>query len=599
MAFIQQLRDLSFRTRLVLLVVIFTSIPSLINLIISYQAYSQDLKEQYIDGARGLLTMSAENLDTYYTDLISYIDFPYYDALFLEYIKDRELRSSYIHNSYVNEFLQSALLNNREIMAVSLYVDRWNKLFLADPQRTVNQTIDSPGDQWLGDLSGENQRRFNHITWIFDSPIEQVVPVREHYAVTLRRSLYHNFEYLGMYYFDLDMRHFQKATERLRTNPEEFIYIMDRNGRLLYASGEGLDTEVHSDLLERIIHQNEESEVLDFGAKPDSKIILYQKLESAPWIMIKGISRSSLDGNILSRIWLNAGIQVGFTVVAIVFSIMLSIWLYRPLLVLVQGIHRVNQGQLNFEIKPSGGKEIVSIIHSFNRMMRRLHHMIEEEYKTQIHLQRAQLKALQAQINPHFLYNAFQVIGSMAVEKGAEEINEVTYSLARMCRYSIRPGEDAVFLKEEIEHIHHYLKIQKLRFHDDLEYHIHVDNELQNLTVPKLSLLPLVENSFVHGFSIREHAKVEITAKREGSFAVLRIADNGQGFTEERRLQVEEWLDKSGESMFEHERIGLNNVQERMMQYFGPDAKLAIDSHVGKGTVIIIRIPYTGGADPC
>jgi two-component system sensor histidine kinase YesM len=330
----------------------------------------------------------------------------------------------------------------------------------------------------------------------------------------------------------------------------------------------------------------------------DKKLILYQNMNNYPWVIVKGVSYGSLQKTFVSMLRVNLLVQAGFTVLGAGLALLLSLWLYRPLYNLVRGINQVKQGNLAFELKAGGSREMASITTSFNQMTKQLHHMIEIEYTMRINLQQAQLKALEAQINPHFLYNTFQVIGSIALEKNVEEIHDITYSLAKVCRYSIRPDTGLVRLKDEIDHLTHYIKIQGVRFIDQLHTTIEISDSVWDVQIPKLTLQPLVENAIEHGFHNKTDVwHIDISARENDSSVLIEIRDNGAGIREEDLVDIQKRLQNTGQNVFLHEHIGLANIKERLLLHFNEYSDLSISSKPGEGTWVQIRIPLSKGEE--
>lgn len=209
---------------------------------------------------------------------------------------------------------------------------------------------------------------------------------------------------------------------------------------------------------------------------------------------------------------------------------------------------------------------------------------LEKEYKS------CQLKALQAQINPHFLFNVLNSISSLAIVEDAPKTHEVIYNLSKMLRYTLKKANKIVTLEEEINYIASYLKLQKIRFLDRLDYKIDITEELKHIKIPFMALQAFVENSVVHGLERKEEGGyVDIYSKHKDNLVTIYIKDNGTGISKDKLSEMNEYLKARYDN--DIDKIGINNVNKRMAYYYGDDYSIDIKSAKRKGTVIKITIP--------
>ncbi|MNM90191.1 Sensor histidine kinase YpdA [compost metagenome] len=228
-------------------------------------------------------------------------------------------------------------------------------------------------------------------------------------------------------------------------------------------------------------------------------------------------------------------------------------------------------------------------------MVIRTNDLINERYKMKLIEKNAILKALEAEINPHFLYNALQAISTKALKSGEYEVADMVDALALTLRYCIS-GKDIVYAREELKHIDHYLALQKARFGSRLEVNVDWEESLQELQIPKLSIQSLVENSIKHAVEkVSEPVTVTIRAELEGSRACISVHDNGPGITEVRMKQILESFETQWEDQ-EGENIGLKNLNTRLKLLYGDDAELVIQSD-GSGTTMMMLIPRGGSSN--
>ncbi len=210
-------------------------------------------------------------------------------------------------------------------------------------------------------------------------------------------------------------------------------------------------------------------------------------------------------------------------------------------------------------------------------------------------LRETQLRVLQSQINPHFLFNTLNTISRLAYLENAEQTQNVTYSLAKILRYSLRNIDQLVPLKEELEHIKNYLNIQQSRFRNKIQYEQWLDLDVDGIKIPILTIQPIIENAIIHGFEPQDSTVVlKLRGFSMDNKVILEISDNGMGMPEEKRLSI--FSNKNSENNGHTTGIGMNNVQKRIQHYFGEEYGIAaIESQIGAGTMVQIIIPKLGG----
>ena len=247
---------------------------------------------------------------------------------------------------------------------------------------------------------------------------------------------------------------------------------------------------------------------------------------------------------------------------------------------------------LNYEEKKKvyrkGNKEIVQLEDTYNEMMKRIRDLAEKIVQEQENQRKSELKALQNQINPHFLYNTLDSIIYM-IDKGEnQKAEEMIVALSKFFRISISKGRTIIPLKDEIEHVRNYLLIQKIRFGEHFSYYINVDQDLYQYSCLKLILQPLVENAIEHGLNDDENdGRIDINVYQAEKNIIFEVKDNGYGISEERLKTI--YQSFKDDSI--HEGVGLKNVYQRVKIYYGDSADLIINSIIDEGTIIRIIIP--------
>ncbi|SJZ49256.1 sensor histidine kinase [Selenihalanaerobacter shriftii] len=220
------------------------------------------------------------------------------------------------------------------------------------------------------------------------------------------------------------------------------------------------------------------------------------------------------------------------------------------------------------------------------QLMQEINNRIEVEKN----LQQAELKALQSQMNPHFLFNSLNVIARLAYLEGADETKEMVHSLSDLLRYSLR-REEIVTLREELKYIKDYIKIQKARFGEKMEFTIDVDSSLFRYKIPFMSLQPLVENAIIHGLEPKgEDEIIKILSEEDDDKLTIKIIDNGIGIEEDKIQEIIECRERKVTETHTS-GMGINNVHQRLQHYYGPKYGVKIYSDKGKGTEVHISFP--------
>lgn len=296
-----------------------------------------------------------------------------------------------------------------------------------------------------------------------------------------------------------------------------------------------------------------------------------------------------------------------FLAIVMLFGLILSVYLARyiskfisgPVAQLQKQMHQVGKGDFDIDIDAQTKDEIGHLTHAFDKMVKRTKQLIENVYQSEIYQKEAELNALQAQINPHFLYNTLQTIDMMAEEEGVDDISDACQALSKIFRYSINRGREFVQVKEEIKHVKNYMLIQKLRFGEKLEIGYEVEKDCEDLYIVKLLIQPLVENAVVHGIeNVLGKCKVLIRVFQQGEYLYVEVEDNGNGIGEQKLRKLNERLEKSSEQKMVHEEgysggssIGLENTNTRIKLYFGQKYGIKIESKEGAGTKVRLKLP--------
>lgn len=362
-----------------------------------------------------------------------------------------------------------------------------------------------------------------------------------------------------------------------------YCFIMDRDGNLIYHPQQQL---IYAGLKQE---QWTSLESYEGGTlTKNGAICTVSAAQKNGWKVVGVSFVSEMVNDKLREVTaLLAALLLAVLTAAFVSSLVLSRMIFHPIRGLVSAMQQFESNAEDFSYQPvRGASEIETLSVSFAHMVSRIQKLMERVRNEEITLRKTELRALQAQINPHFLYNTLDSIAWMCEEERSREAVEMVNALARLFRISISKGHELIPIEKEVEHARSYLKIQNYRYKNQFTYSFEVDEECLPYYCNKITLQPLIENAIYHGINrmIDEgEIIVRIYAKEEQ--VIFEVEDNGVGMTQEQCSQIlhSEPGDKAG--------IGIKNVNDRIRIYFGEQYGLSIESELDEGTKIIINMP--------
>lgn len=408
---------------------------------------------------------------------------------------------------------------------------------------------------------------------------------------------------LGFLSIDIDLKKIESIGSRLFTLGTEDFYLMDQDGYVVYSSDPSLIGRINNEKWYNQMKTNQvKQQSFDWKDSQFAGVLVYDRF-SAPfdnWMIVKRIPYERLYKGARDIAIINILIGLFFLGIVIIATLFVSFRITSPIKILINNIKRIESGRLETNFDSLGNDEFGLLGKHFKSMIERINHLIDQEYRLEIENKINQFKVLQSQINPHFLYNSLQSIGTLALKNQGAQVYTLLTSLTQMMRYGMNIEENLVTLKREIEHAESYLVLQKQRFGEKFNYHIDVDSTLYTTFVPKMIFQPLIENYFKHGFdNSTVVGKLTIICKKidHQRFQII-LEDNGKGVSIDRLHMLQQMLHKdNGFKNIERNSIGLKNVYHRLKLYYGNQASMNIYTHQDGGFGIEIRIPiaFRGG----
>ncbi len=368
-----------------------------------------------------------------------------------------------------------------------------------------------------------------------------------------------------------------------------YCFLMDSSGNIVYHPQQqliyaGLKSEDTVTLMRKA----------DGTYVEDTVIYSLNSVAESGWRVV-GVSfvDELVNKNVAEMIRLSLIMGVFLLLTAILTSWLLSRLLSRPLRGLADAMESFETNADNFTYRSVGGtREVQELSGSFRHMVLHIQQLMTTVREEEINLRKTELKALQAQINPHFLYNTLDSIAWMCEQGKTGDAVNMVHALARLFRISISRGHELIPIELEIQHAESYLQIQKYRYKNQFSYRFEVDPQCVGYYCNKITLQPIIENAINHGLRLMvDEGLIVVRVFREGDDIIFRVTDNGVGMSPEQVKAVMERGPDSGTG------IGIRNVNDRLKIYFGKEYGLTIESEVDVGTTVEIRMPMVKEGD--
>jgi two-component system sensor histidine kinase YesM len=427
-------------------------------------------------------------------------------------------------------------------------------------------------------------------TALSSSHVQNVVKNNYKWVITLSKSITNtkNSDASGIFFIDLNYKVISDLCENNSFGEKGYVFILDRDGNIIYHPKQQL---LYSGLTTERVQQVMESKSNHFvtGEGNESKLYTMSTSEKTGWTIVGVVYESELMKNKAQAQIIYILVAFILLAAATIISAIISARITRPIKTLKDSMKEVEKGHFdNANIEVITENEIGSLSKSFNIMTAEIKKLMEENIYEQKQKRKNELKALQAQINPHFLYNTLDSIIWMAESNKNQEVVLMTSSLAKLLRQSISNENEVLTIEQEIAYIKSYLTIQKMRYKDKLEYEIDIDADIYQNEIVKLILQPIVENAIYHGIKFKETmCLLRIQGYSIGNDIIIKIIDNGAGMTEEALAHI---FDEHKHN-YKSNGVGVFNVQMRLWLYYGKNYGITYESVLGEGTTATITIP--------
>lgn len=572
----------AFTLVIICLVIILTSF--------SYLRMKSILRDNFVTNGNKDLTYLEQVFENYIDHIDKQLLTFRMDSRFMNILKfgSREYADlNYIQNHLVNIFY-----TRQDIESIFFYIPFSETSFYTNQSvSTFNTSPDTArieSQDWF--LNAVQPIRYSSVI-MPDSEIDDVLPNTAKTFIGFSRALIRIEDRvpIGVLYLKLN----QKAEDFVTKNivnyeRDEFVGIFDRNNNPLYLSNRDFYTG-QSEAFSLLLKEDTASgESLIWQ---DKYLTLNHISGKTGWTYVKLISVEYLNQEAITARNIILLLSSVFIIIFILIVILLSRAITRPIIVLSDQMRKVGDTNTNIKLEVRGNDEISYLSHQFNKMLDKLDSLILDKYKSRISEQRARMLALEAQVNPHFLYNSLQAISAQALMADNQNVAQMLDSLAFTLRYSIKAG-NVVTVSSEIQNVENYLQLQKARFEERLVYCINIGEDIKEIMLPKLSLQILVENAIRHGLEKMERpVTIQITGMIANGECRLTVSDDGPGISESKRFDLEKLMNNYDFDSDENSSIGLVNLLQRLHHIYGNEkAALEIESNANTGTTVHILI---------
>jgi two-component system sensor histidine kinase YesM len=581
-------RNLPIRKKLVLVIYVQILIPLVLVGYLSYKNSESIIMEKSTAYSTDILKMIQLRLNDYIDNLTEISqDLLYeskiYDAL--EYRQDtaNPLQEYELENA-ANGHLNMVVISRNEIRAISIYAKSGKIFYGNDNTKEAKSKGSLPYE-----AMAEKARRYDGKPVLYLE--SEGGKVKDIYLIRQIKDLDH-FRELGLMAIQIKKEVLDGVYKGLTGNLENIV-ILSSNNELIVSRGSN-----DSATLSRVLSKSISGEAGDKIDKENEVFVSYRTLKNTGWKIVAYVGLNELykDAYSLRR---NI-IMLCFASILLlsVITTIIAVDIVNPINRLVKGMKKVQAGEGNVYVQVDREDELGFLNKTFNEMSGEIHHLVNWVYREQLTRKEAELKALQSQINPHFLFNTLEAINWMAQLNNVPEISSTVSDLSDLMEASIGRDDRLISVSEEFTYADKYIALQKRRFGDRIELVKDVREEIENIKIPRLLIQPLIENAVYHGIErTRGKGVIKLNAYKKEDNVFIEVEDNGAGMEREELEQLNDRLSMDNDTYFKklgekkRRSIGIENVNRRIKLFYGENYGLSIESEEGSYTRAVVTIP--------
>lgn len=583
-------KNTSMRTKLILYFTIPIIVLSTIIVLASAPILGKGFSEKIEYSASQSCQMAAYNVDDYCKDMVYIGKMVVENYTIKSILEDAYFEKNKPIDEQYRDFIEiSNILGEMEVShprcRIGIYIDD-------DMMYSENYHYFFP----MSDLLKSDSYKFaqenseNKNEWFgLAEDVDNFSAERYHNAIVLYKMIYRENKPTYAVRISMDMKYFQNLLKNANGSKTGNLAFFNNSNQLMYTDADAsLD---FNNILERKEKHKEGMSLIKY--KNTNYYVLAAEMEVMGTLLVV-IPKNEIDEQTrwVTKVYVPS--FIGIAIIVIIVAYFLSGYYVSRLKTLSNKMQDIQAGDLSADIiipydKGDSKDEITQIYGDFNYMLEAVKVTMKEHYKMGKNVKNAQLKALQAQINPHFLYNTLDLMNWMAIDYGADEIAELSRSMAQFFRLSLNHGKELLLLKEEILHVKAYVDIQNYHFDNAIELSVNIPEELYEFACPNITLQPFVENSIVHVIGENpdiEKVKIEVGAKTVEGDILLWVKDDGTGISKE---ILDELLPESLKQ--DTKGYGIKNINFRLKLYYGQKYGVTYESKLDEGTTVYVLIP--------
>ncbi len=543
------------------------------------------ITEQQAASNLEILDLKKSNFENYFDQIEDYSMLLRYNSrLFNIFSSDQPL--SYEDSTYVCSSLRDTFLSRKDIESYKLYLLE-NRTCYTVTKNDFN--VRTASFQSLDDIKYHKETSSSK-NYLYFHPAQNT----NGQLVTIYRSFINIINHREIAYVEITVNDsFLRDLSDDNSGMSSILCLLDQKNQLYFSGDNSILNSKDLNLLTENFSGKSGNGNVSLGLDGKNYLSVFSDSEDGRWRFVNLIPQDRMQKTVAETRNLSLILAaIAFAAAGLVIFAMIRMQL-KPLQLLAKHMQSAGKGDFKTKIDFGGNAEVKNLSRQFNSMITHIDELIQKNYIADLNEKTARLKALEAQINPHFLYNTLQAISTEAVLAGQQNIVKMINALASLLRYSIQ-NKDLVRVETEIKHVQEYLFLQAARFEDRLSYQIAVDPQTAEMLIPKISIQVLVENSIIHGFSNNGgDILIAVDVKIENEFLHVCVADNGSGMTPQRLEEVCRLMDPSNPDGNE---IGLPNLASRLKILFHDSAELSISSQLNRGTKVEMWIPLAEGS---
>ena len=560
-------KNMKYRHKLTILLVVTSLVPMTVLALYSHSRQSTMVRSSELEDMQSIMEQTKESIDSQTAVYASLLNYLTYSPDIEEIIKEKNIDNYTAYEKYTE--IADPLLS-----VPKSYYDAIKRIQLfADSIQVEHEYTLVPLDKMQEEWWSEGLKDDVRIQWKVDRTRGEVVAVRMTYAhQKLNAVLCISLDYDKI---------FQPLTNIL--TDENGGIVADKDGNVLYNKTGLTELKLSDD------NKKDTSQTADKLLSKISQTCTWTQTESEEndWVFYFYKSQDAISGSVRRLLLEEIPLIIACGFIILFLGLSFSRIFTRKIEELTKNMDQVNHGSREVTVSSDSEDEVGILINSFHNMMDEINRLIDEVYVNKIALKEYELKALQAQINPHFLYNTLSMMNWMAIRSNQMEISKVTLALSTFYRTALSKGEDVVTVENCIQNMQAYLEIQLTMHDNNFTVDWDIDPTIKNEKMPKLLLQPVVENAIEHGIDEKEDGdkKLFLSFRGNGDDVEITVRDNGMGMPQEKAETLVTYQAKG---------YGLKNVNDRIRLLYGEKYGIQIFSAPDEGTTVVMRFPKEG-----